>query len=378
MVQQEVNKLEMASLNIVYNNLSPLDEKKGRRGICHLIEHMIGVTFDPIIPELHEYAICDDMFTSHEHVVASFSGTAEAMEMYAHKIINTLIAASSKNITREQFEMERDAVYNEIAELGSDFNAVMLNKGLEKVYGIHAPEGYLEEVKAYTFEQFKKDYDKYVPHPSDICYVGPRTLDLPDLAQYKSGKYRIAKYPKMKLDIQTKPKRSDIAIEKDAEYVGVSAFGTKPVTTNKEFAALNIACRILGGESDSAFFDELRTKNHLVYSCGVSVEPFRMMALPVFFTSATADKVPQVIALVKKVLNNPEEYITEEKFNRTQRMLCMVLKQQKIMRFSAAGNLTRYGMINDSDETPFITYKYMLQVVRKHLGKDSYRIFAES
>ena len=129
MVNQEINSLEMASLHIVYNNMSPLDEKDGRRGIFHLIEHMIGTVLDPILPELHEYAICDDLMTSHEHVIATFSGTAEAIEKFANKIINMISTASSKNITKEMFEMERDAVYNEIAEIGSDFNAMMLRDG---------------------------------------------------------------------------------------------------------------------------------------------------------------------------------------------------------------------------------------------------------
>ena len=378
MVNQEINPLEMASLHIVYNNMSPLDEKDGRRGIFHLIEHMIGVTLDPILPELHEYAILDDMMTSHEHVIATFSGTAEAIEKFAHKIANMLITASSKNITKEMFEMERDAVYNEIAELGSDFNAMMLRDGLRKVYGIHSPEGDIEDVEKYTFEQFKKDYDKYVPHPSSICYVGPRALDLPDLAKNPYSGASVGKFPNVKMVANTKAKRSDIAIDEEASYVGISAFGTKPITKDKEYAAVNIACRMLGGDGESALYTELRTNRHLVYSCNVSVEPFRKAAIPIFFTSASADKARKVISCMKDILEHPEQYLTEEKFNRCKNMLAMVLKQQSIMRFTAPGNLTRHGMINDEFEIPNITYKYMMSVVRKYFGKGSFRFFAES
>jgi len=378
MVMQEINPLKMASLHIVYNNMSPLDEKDGRRGIFHLIEHMIGVTLDPILPELHEYAIMDDMMTSHEHVIATFSGTAEAIEKFAHKIVNKLITASSENITEELFEMERDAVYNEIAELGSDFNAVMLRDGLRKVYGIHAPEGDIEDVEKYTFEQFKKDFDKYVPHPSSICYVGPRALDLPDLAKNPYSGASVGKFPKVKMVANAKAKRSDIAIDEDASFVGISAFGTKPITNDKEYAAVNIACRMLGGGSESTMFTELRTNRHLVYSCNVSVEPFRKAALPIFFTSASADKAREVISCMKNILEHADKYLTEEKFNRCKNMLNMVLKQQKIMRFTAPGNLTRLGMINDEIETPHITYRYMMRVVRKYFGKGSFRFFAAS
>lgn len=378
MVNQEINSLEMASLHIVYNNMSPLDEKDGRRGIFHLIEHMIGTVLDPILPELHEYAICDDLMTSHEHVIATFSGTAEALEKFAHKIVNMIITASSKNITKEMFEMERDAVYNEIAEIESDFNAVMLRDGLRKVYGIHAPEGDIEDVRKYTFEQFKKDFDKYVPHPSSICYVGPRALDLPDLAKNPYSGASVGKFPTVKMVADAKAKRSDIALDGDAEYVGISAFGTKPVTTDKEYAALDIACRIIGGDADSAMFTELRTNRHLVYSFNASVEPFRKAALPIFFTSASADKAHEVISCMKNILENADKYVSEEQFNRCKNMFTMIMKQQQIMRFSAPANLTRYGMIDDAPEIQNITYKYMLRVIRKYFGKGSFRFFAAS
>ncbi len=378
MVNQEINSLEMASLHIVYNNMSPLDEKDGRRGIFHLIEHMIGTVLDPILPELHEYAICDDLMTSHEHVIATFSGTAEAIEKFAHKIVNMIITASSKNITKEMFEMERDAVYNEIAEIESDFNAVMLRDGLRKVYGIHAPEGDIEDVRKYTFEQFKKDFDKYVPHPSSICYVGPRALDLPDLAKNPYSGASVGKFPTVKMVADAKAKRSDIAIDAGAEYVGISAFGTKPVTTDKEYAALDIACRIIGGDADSAMFTELRTNRHLVYSFNASVEPFRKSAIPIFFTSASAGKSREVISCMKNILENADKYVSEEQFNRCKNMFTMIMKQQQIMRFSAPANLTRYGMIDDAHEIQNITYKYMLRVIRKYFGKNSFRFFAAS
>lgn len=378
MVNQAINPLEMASLHIVYNNLSPLDEKEGRHGTCHLIEHMIGATLDPILPELHEYAIMDDMMTTYEHVIATFSGTAEAVEKFAHKIVNMLITASSKNITEEMFEMERDAVYNEIAEIESDANAVMLRDGLRKVYGILPQEGVIKDLQRYTFDQFKKDFDKYVPHPSSICYVGPRALELPDLAYNPYSGVSVGKFPAVKMVADAKPKRSDIAIGDDDGFVGISAFGTKPITKDKEYAAVNIACRILGGDAEGAMFTELRTKRHLVYSCNASVEPFRKAALPIFFTSASADKAREVISCMKNILEHADEYLTEEKFNRCKNMLTMVLKQQNIMRFTAPGNLTRLGMINDELETPNITYKYMMSVVRKYFGKGSFRFFAAS
>lgn len=373
MVMQSINPLEMSSLHIVYDNMSPLDEKEGRRGIFHLIEHLIGVLFEPILPDLHEYGIVDDFSTSHEHVVLSFTGTTEAIEKFAPKIVYTIASACSRKISKEMFEMERDAVFNEMRELGDDFYASAMRRALRKVYNLHAPEGDYEDVKAYAFKQFKKDFDRLVPHPTNICYVGPRSLDLPDL---KTDPYKIIrKYPDFDyFKANRKAEKSDINPERDS--VVISAFSMKPVTTNKEYAAINMACRMLGGDSDSALYNLLRVQDHLVYSCSASVEPFRSVSIPIFMTSASKEDVPKVLERMHEVLENPEKYLTEQGFIRCKHMFEAVLKQDEIMRFTAPGRDTRYGMITDELDIRDITYEYMLKAVRKYIKKGTFRYFA--
>lgn len=370
MVMQEINPLKMASLHIVYDNMCPLEEKDGRRGVFHLIEHLIGVLFDPLLPDLHEYAINDDMCTSHEHVMISFSGTADAIEFFAPRIMHTIATASSSKISKEMFEMERDAVYNEMRDLDADFYADTMRTGLRKVYGIQSPEGDIEDVRAYTYEQFKKDFDELVPHPTNICYIGPHNIDLPDL---RKQPYNIGKYPKFPFKADSKARRSDINTNNDS--VVVSAFSSKPVMTNKEYAALNIACYLLGGSPESVMYDELRAKRHLVYSCSSSVEPFRTAAVPIFYTSAAGQDARQVIGIMKKIFSDPVKYLDEDKFNKCKHMFINVLEQQRIMRFTAPGALTRYNMITDTLDIRDITYRYMLRVAKKYIGKDTFRFF---
>jgi len=371
MVMQIINPLEMSSLHIVYDNMCPLEEKPGRRGIFHLIEHMIGVALDPILPELHEFGISDDMLTNHEHVVLSFTGTTEAIEKFAPKIVYAIAGASSADISEDMFEMERDAVFNEMRELAADYYSHIIRSALRKVYGIHAVDGDIEDVKSYTFDEFKKDFDELVPHPTNICYVGPRSIDLPDL---RKEPYKIGKYPKFAFKADSRSSRSDINV--DGDSVAVYAFSTKPVTSNKEYAAMSIACHMLGGSVDSVLYDGLRVKNHLVYSFSASVESFRTAALPIFCTGTSGKNARKVISIMRKVLIEPEKYLNRKSFEQTKHTFEAVLKQQEIMRFTAPGCLTRYGMITDELDTPRITYSYMIKTVRKYFTKDGFRFFA--
>lgn len=368
---QSINPLEMASLHIVYDNMCPLEEKAGRRGIFHFIEHMIGVLLDPILPKLHEFGITDDLFTNHEHVVLSFTGTAEALEKFAPKIVSTIAKAKSNQITHRMFVMERDAIFNEMRELEADFYAATLRNALSKVYGIHAPEGCIEDVSGYTFNQFKKDFDELVPHPTNICYVGPRSIDLPDL---RKEPYKIGKYPKFAFKATKKSDSSDVDTDRDS--VVITAFSTKPITNNKDYAAINMACHMLGGDNEGAMYKELRVKKHLVYSCDASVEPFRTAAIPIFYTGTSGTDCFTVIEAMRGIFAHPEKYLSKRKFERCKHTFESVLKQHNIMLFTAPGSLTRYGMISDEPEISNITYEYMMGAVKKYITPDNFRFFA--
>lgn len=101
MIIQEINPLEMASLHVVYDNLSPLDEADGKHGSSHLIEHMIGKAVDPIAPILHENGIENDYCVNYEMVYASFTGTAEALEKLAPIIVQRIVNADVSRFTEE-------------------------------------------------------------------------------------------------------------------------------------------------------------------------------------------------------------------------------------------------------------------------------------
>ena len=164
----------MASLHVVYDNLSPLDEADGKHGSCHLIEHMIGKAMDPIAPILHENGIENDYCVNYEMVNASFTGTAEELEKQAPIIVQQIVNSDADRFTQEDFESERSAVINEVELMNVDAFQRTLGRATLETYGLHGPEGVLEDIRAYTFDEFKKDYKRLVARPSRIVYVGPR------------------------------------------------------------------------------------------------------------------------------------------------------------------------------------------------------------
>lgn len=368
MIIQEINPLEMASLHVVYENLSPLDEADGKHGSSHLIEHMIGKAVDPIAPILHENGIENDYCVNYEMVYASFTGTAEALEKLAPIIVQQIVNSDADRFTQEDFESERSAVINEMTQMFSDTVYGTLRECQRKTFGICGPEGDLNDVQAYTFDEFKKDYVRIIAHPSRIVYVGPRKIQFPEIDFAESFPFRPVA---LGIHSESAPKIS----EASDEFNVVIFVGTEPIVGNRDYAAMTLAVQMLTGNDESVLFDRLRTKEGLVYSCFGTLEPLRSAGLQYFHTGTSAQNMGKVVSIMTDVLENPERYLTETLFTQTRNYFKNTLKAAEILRFCNAHDLVRKGMITYERDILDIEYPELLSTTAKYLGHGKIRPF---
>jgi predicted Zn-dependent peptidase len=370
MIIQEINPLEMASLHVVYENLSPLDEVDGKHGMCHLIEHMIGKAVDPIAPTLHENGINNDYYVNYEMVAASFSGTAEAMEKLAPAIERQIVNSDANHFTEEDFESERRAVINEVEEMNSDVIQRTLGRATREVYGLHGPEGVLEDIRAYTFDEFKKDYGRLVAHPSRFVYVGPRKVLFSEVEFSERPTFR-----------QIAPCKSSCntpvfsASDIDDEYSYIVSLGAEPVVGNRDYAIVALAVNMLSISDEAVLLEQLRTKEGLVYSCIGSLGTFRNAGIPVFRTATAARNVEKVLHCMSEVFENPERYLTKELFERTKRYFGAIQKISHILHYCNCEDLVREGMISYEQDFENIEYSEFIEITKKHLCHGKFRTF---
>lgn len=371
MIIQEISPLEMSSLHLVYDNMSPLDEKEGHRGIFHFLEHMMGQAIKPIEHELYLNGIHDDFSTSHEYVKASFSGTAEAMEKMAVAIVRQIVFFDVNQFTEDEFESERTAVINENRDRKSDTFGATIYRALKETYGIDDADGKMEDVTAYTFDEFKKDFVRYAAHPSRIIYVGPRNVDFPDIVFSEKPIF-----DSIMETIHSEPDEKDIVVKKSADARTVVLIGTEPIIGNRDFAAMTMATQMLGGDSESVLYNELRVKKGLVYSCDYTTESFRTVGITLFYTSTASENVDKVIGIARNILENPVKLLTREHFDCCKRHFGFMLKERNTMRFAGCLDLIRKGLITDSKDLLDIEYPEFLEIVPKCLSKGKIRAFA--
>lgn len=362
MIIQEINPLEMASLHVVYDNLSPLDEADGKHGSCHLIEHMIGKAVDPIAPILHENGIENDYCVNYEMVYASFTGTAEALEKLTPVVVQRIVNADVSRFTEEDLESERNAVINEVELMNADAFQRTLGRATLEIYGLHGPEGVLEDIRAYTFDEFKKDYERLVARPSRIVYVGPRKAKFPEIEFSGRTPFRQIVPCKSAWNMPKIPSSSD-----GDDYNSIVFMGTEPIVGNRNYAAMLLATNMLAGSDEAILLNQLRTKEGLVYGCSGSLGTFRNAGIPIFRTASAAKNTEKVLCSMSEVLDNPERYLAKDLFERTKRYFGAIEKASNILRYCNCSDLVRKGLITYEHDFLNIEYPEFIEIAKKYL-----------
>lgn len=368
MLINEINPLEMGSLNIVYNNLSPVLETDGRKGISHLLEHMMGSVLSALSRDMHSAGIEYDYCTSHEHVVLSFVGTADAIETMAPRIVDRVVNVDLSSITEQQFESEKSAVLNEFDQIGADPVSALARNAMITTFGISNPEGNREDVTNYSFDNFKADYDKYVRHPTRIVHVGPREIEVKGIEYSDDAFAAELLVPEAKTtENQKAPKYSQ------DDFANIAVVGTVPVVGNRDYASMCILMQMLGGDEDSLFHVSLRKEKELVYQCNATMIELVNIAVPIILTGTVAVQLDDTVEAIKEVFSDMSSKLTREHFGNTKKWMQAKLKEKYILRFASCSDLVRKGMITEMQDFDDITYEEMLSAAKKYLGSDKVR-----
>ena len=237
-------------------------------------------------------------------------------------------------------------------------------------YGLHGPEGVLEDIRDYTFDEFKKDYKRLVARPSRIVYVGPRRVHFPEVKFSESRPFRQIAPCKSAWNMPEIPASND-----DDEYNSIVFIGTEPIVGNRNYAAMLLATNMLAASDEAILFNRLRTKERLVYGCAGSIGTFRNAGIPVFRTASAAKNTERVLRCMSEVLESPERYLTKNLFERSKRYFGAIEKASRILRYCNCNDLVRKGMITYEHDFGGIEYPEFIEITKKYLCQGKFRPF---
>mgnify|MGYP004449723907 CR=1 FL=1 len=166
------SKLKLTSLSIVFPTGSIYD-KEGKRGIYHLMEHLITKPLDKYQDLFTANCIEFNAMTSINYGIVYFNGLDSKLTPELKKEVVNCLLNNFNEVTEEQFNIEKQIVSQEIMDVYNDtFNGNLMNIFYSH-YNVHDPAGIPDEVNSITFDEVKELARVVFNKPLRIVEIGP-------------------------------------------------------------------------------------------------------------------------------------------------------------------------------------------------------------
>lgn len=332
------------------------------------MEHMICKNTDPMRDKLQENGIYSNAFTGTDKVVVFVTGLADRMKMFMQEFVERLIGPIDA-ITEEQFLNERRTVLNEYGDNFVDPSTVALYNAMRKHFGCYLALGREEDIKAFTFDDYKQSYNEVFNKPDSIIYIGPEDphLAIPVYPSVKGlpNTYKYTENSGEALIPVTKNGRSQFII-----------FPKEPVETLYAASAA-IAFEMLASGLNSPLNIETRENRGLTYGVGGFFNSVGTTYIPTIFTSTEVETKQELLDVMMDVFGNLDKYLTEERFNTVKGMVMAKKQKHSILLYDNpdAPIKQALGFIDEDKDVESLTFDMAMRAAKKYFSPDALGVY---
>lgn len=353
------SQTDLAGFYIVYEGSTNL-EKPGNFGIAHLLEHLMCKNFEHLREDFERESIDWNAYTSSGEVVFFFTGLEENINARKYEIFELM---SQFNVTKEDFEKERNIVLQEYTDyFGEQTESHALNLG-RKLFLDYDPIGKREDLENLKFMDCLNFFELQFQNPSKIINVSPRTkFDVKDIDFFQPNintKVKFGPYP-------------DATIEKMNDFGDKASLIMVSPVAESDFAYITFINSMLSSGLSSPLYTEVREKRGLVYYIRCQQSRMNKQGVTSISTQTSLNNVDAVYDAVKKVLSNPDKYLTKDRLDTIRESYLIKLKKDKINRFSNVNHwiLPKGWSVKDIVET--VNIKKIREVYERYFNFDDF------
>jgi len=352
------SQTDLAGFYIVYEGSTNL-EKSGWYGISHLLEHLMCKNFEHLRDDFEKEGIDWNAYTSSNEIVFYFTGLEENLNKRKYEIMDLM---SQFNVTKEQFENERNIVLQEYTDyFGDQTESHMLNLQ-RKMFNDYDPIGKRQDLESLKFMDCLNFFELQYANPTKIINVSPKTKFNYDV-----------KFSDRQIDRSIKlGPYNDVILEKMNDFGDKSSLIMMSPIADKDFNYISFINAMLSSGLSSPLYTEVREKKGLVYYIRCSQSRFNKQGVTFITTQTSKNNVEAVYDSVGSVLKNPSKYLTQDRFDTIKESYLIKLKKDKINRYS---NVNRWispdnWSIKDIIET--VTLDKILEVYENTFNFDKF------
>ena len=318
MIINKPSPTDLSGFYIVYKG-SVLNEDPKNYGISHLLEHLMCKQFQKLYNEFDRYSINWNAYTSGNEVVFHMKGLDEYLYKYRHELLNSLLTFE---VPKDGFEKELSIVIQEYKDTFQDqFSSAYYNL-LRKVYKNYGPIGKLQALEGITYEDVYAYWEKHLSKPSMIVNISKNT-EFTGFSDFNPT------YPNLYNGNNT----DEVVYEKLMDFNKACVAGY--IEIDKDMAYIDYVLEMLGKSLESPFMKEIREKRGLTYGVHNYVANISdNQGLVTTSLITTDENVDEVLYIYKKILSDPDTYLTEDRFQLIKDYYTVKKKKDKINAYA--------------------------------------------
>ncbi len=313
------SETDLSGFYIIYEGSTNL-EKPGWYGLSHLGEHLQCKTFFHLIEDFDRYGIDWNAYTDSNLINFYFTGIESKLDKFRDKILKSI---TSFNITKEQFENERNIVLSEYEDAFNDQSGSHYLNLNRKLFGVYDPIGLKKDLENLKFMDYLNFYEEQYLKPSKIINVSKtktlKNLDI-DFTERKIS-HKIS-YGNNNVDFELGNKFKD----------KTSIICLSPII-EKDNSKINFLNSMLSLGLKSPLYSEVREKRGLVYFIHCFQSRIDKQGITSISTQTSNKNANEVIDAIKLVFSKPEKFLTKDRFNLIKDYYSIRKEKDEILRY---------------------------------------------
>lgn len=313
------SETNLSGIYVVYEGSTNL-ETPGIRGISHLMEHLMCKTFFDMISDFDRDGIDWNAYTSSNEIVFYLTGLDEEVQKHKMNFLNSL---QNFNISKEQFENERNIVLQEYEDCFNDQSSSHSLNLSRKLFNDFDPIGSKDDLENLKFIDCLNFYELQYQNPTKIINVSSKnTLKNPGL-----------NFSEREIDKRIEYGNNKVSLELGNGFKDkTSIMCLSPIieSGNNKVHFLN---SMLSLGLKSPLYDEVREKRGLVYYINCFQSRMNKQGITTISTQTSNRNFDQVIDAIGTVLKNPNKFLTKERFQLVKDYYTVRKKKDKILRY---------------------------------------------
>jgi predicted Zn-dependent peptidase len=354
------SETELSGFYVVYEGSTNL-EKKGWFGISHLMEHLMCKNFDHLQEDFDKDGIDWNAYTSSNEIVFYLTGLDEKVNKWKGEFMDLL---GEFNVTKEQFENERNIVLEEYMDCFNDQTQTHMLNLSRKLFGDYDPIGLKEDLENLKYMDCLNFFELQYAKPTKIINVSKNK-------PYKNNTIDFAKRD-IKKTIEFGD--NDATLELSNEFKDKTSIAILSEIIEEDFAYVHFINAMLSLGLKSPLYQEIREKRGLVYYVHCYQSRVNNQGINTISTQTSNKNYNGVVEAVKEVITNPDKYLTKERFDLVKDYYKVRMAKDEILRYK---NVNQY--INPEGWSVYeildkVNMKKIKEVYKKYYNFDNFYV----